>query len=316
MFCINPGIVPLCVKQRYDLFIVNSYEQPTSQLAMLTLTILNRRWALANERPGINAHSRVRNVLRKAALCVPRRFASCAIGVGGQAAKAFGALFGDGRQSYSLPYVFDMAPFLAVKPTPIHKVVRFGFSGQLIARKGVDILCDAAASLFERRANAELLIAGDGPERWRVTQLMAQFPNRVHQLGYIPFDERSRVYDSMHVFVFPSRHDGWGMVVHEAMACGLPVISSNHVGAAHDLVTDGIHGFLLKHLSPQALLGAMEFFLEHPQQLRTFGERAREAAKRYSPQWAVRKLLAIAQGESEEGLIATEAEPSKGIAVP
>ncbi len=313
-FCLNPGIVSLCVRERYDLFIVNSYDQPTSQLAMLTLSLLNRRWALANERPGINAHSRVRNALRQAVLSVPKHFAPCAIGVGKLAAHAFAELFGDARPSYSLPYLFDLEPFLAVPPPPLDRTLRFVFSGQLIARKGVDILCRAAASLFESGADAELAIAGDGPERWRIDQLRSRFPNRVHHLGYVPFDERERVYSGAHVLVFPSRHDGWGMVVHEAMACGLPVISSHAVGAAHELVADGINGFMVEPGSSAAVLEAMRFFINHRMEIRIFGERARKAAKRYTPQWGVRELLAIIEGRRETAAgIAIKETDSKTI---
>jgi glycosyltransferase involved in cell wall biosynthesis len=311
-FCVNPEIIRVCIKECYDLFIVNSYDQPTSQLAMLTLSIFKRRWALANERPGINAHSFLRNTLRKVALSVPKHYAPCAIGVGALAARAFADLFGDGRPSYSLPYVFDMEPFLAVTSPPMDRGVRFAFCGQLIRRKGVDILCRAAAAIFETTPDAELVIAGDGPERWQIDQLRFRFPNRVHHLGYVPFDERERIYSGAHVFVFPSRHDGWGMVVHEAMACGLPVISSHAVGAAHDLVIDGINGFMVEPGSSAAVTGAMQYFVNHRTEIPIFGERARQAAQRYTPQWGVRELIAIIEGRRDAGApIATTDKDNK-----
>jgi glycosyltransferase involved in cell wall biosynthesis len=297
--CFNPGIVTICARGNYDLFIVNGWDQPTNQLAMLTLNCLRKRWALAGERPGFNSNSAVRNFLRSFALASAKHGASCAIGVGDLAKRDFQRLLGDGRMAYSVPYLFDLVKFLALPlPSVGTGPVRFLFSGQLIPRKGIDILCDATDRLFAAYPNTYLTVMGTGPELYKLERLSANYPGRVNLKGFLPFDYRAEGYRDAHVFVFPSRYDGWGMVVHEAMACGLPVIGSNTTGAAYELVENNVNGFTLGSLNPTSYFDAMKHFVENRDRIGQFGLRAREKASTYTPQWGADELLKIVSRES------------------
>ena len=84
------------------------------------------------------------------------------------------------------------------------------------------------------------------------------------------------------VFVLPSRHDGWGVVVNEACAAGLPVISTSAVGSARDLLVDGSNGFVLARDDVAGLAEKMSFFAANPDQIRVFGDRSRERAAAFS----------------------------------
>ena len=91
----------------------------------------------------------------------------------------------------------------------------------------------------------KLIVAGDGPEKHRIERLRAQFPERVTFHGFLPFDGRLSAFAESDVLIFPSNHDGWGVAVHEAMASGMPVISSSAVGSAIHLIEDGESGFVI-----------------------------------------------------------------------
>jgi len=293
-FCFNPPIVGLCIREKFDLFVVNNFEQPTSQTAMAALAVLGRRWAIAGERPGLNPHSLARNVLRNAALWLPRMYADCAIGVGRLATQSFKTLFNDGRNCYSIPYLIDLEPFLSLQmPEPRLKEVNFLFIGQLIPRKGIDVLCAAAEKLFATGVSGRLSVVGNGPERFRIDRLREQFPERVGFQSFISFDERFKAYADAHVLVFPSRHDGWGAVVHEAMARGMPVITSNTVGATHDLIEDRRNGLIVKPNDAEDYCRAMLFFAQHPNEVAAFGARARAKAGEYTPQMGVETLATL-----------------------
>lgn len=134
----------------------------------------------------------------------------------------------------------------AVAPT------RYLYVGRLIETKGLDVLLEA----FRQVEGGELWVAGDGPLRGMVDSAAAQDP-RIRVVGYVEGDALADVYRQADVFVLPSLYEAWGLVVHEALAYGLPVIASDQVGAADDLIDPGTNGYVVRAGSPQPLAEAM-----------------------------------------------------------
>jgi glycosyltransferase involved in cell wall biosynthesis len=128
----------------------------------------------------------------------------------------------------------------------------FFFPGQLIERKGIRELLSAFASLDF----GELWIAGAGPLRPTVEEAAAS-DRRLTFLGYLDWDELHRCYEACDVVVFPSRYDTWGMVVNEALAHGKRIVTTSEVGAATDLVVDGMNGLIVPPGDSIALAEAM-----------------------------------------------------------
>jgi glycosyltransferase involved in cell wall biosynthesis len=87
----------------------------------------------------------------------------------------------------------------------------------------------------------EFLIAGDGPLRADVAARAAGVEG-VRLLGYVPFLDLPSLYAAADLFVHPVREERWGVSVAEALACGLPVVTSDRVGASYDLLTPGRNG--------------------------------------------------------------------------
>jgi glycosyltransferase involved in cell wall biosynthesis len=89
-----------------------------------------------------------------------------------------------------------------------------------------------------------LVIAGDGPSRSELEAFVsARRMERVRFLGYVPYPELPSLYAASDLFLHPAREERWGVSVAEALACGLPVITSSRVGAARDLLAPGENGF-------------------------------------------------------------------------
>jgi glycosyltransferase involved in cell wall biosynthesis len=89
-----------------------------------------------------------------------------------------------------------------------------------------------------------VLVAGDGPERGQLERLAANLaPGRARFLGYIPYARLPALYAAADLFVHAAREERWGVSVAEALACGLPVVSSSRVGAGYDLVESGRNGW-------------------------------------------------------------------------
>lgn len=116
--------------------------------------------------------------------------------------------------------------------------------GQLIERKGLKELFLIYARVLAERPDAYLLITGEGPLK-RSLELEAQEKGwtHVHFVGHVAPDQLHRVYALGDVFVFPTRYDCFGLVLSEAMAAELPVVSSIHAAATKDLVREGETGF-------------------------------------------------------------------------
>jgi glycosyltransferase involved in cell wall biosynthesis len=129
---------------------------------------------------------------------------------------------------------------------------RYLFVGQLIDRKGIRPLLDAFSSL-ER---GELWIVGDGPLH-RDVEAAAWRDPRIRMPGHLEPDELARLYASADVLVLPSLYEVWGLVVNEAMQFGLPVVVTDQVGAAVDLVVPEVTGAVVPAGSSDFLAEAM-----------------------------------------------------------
>ena len=122
---------------------------------------------------------------------------------------------------------------------------RIVYSGRLVDVKRVDLLIDAFAAIVAERPEWDLVIVGDGPLRATLEARAAPLAGRVTWAGFID-DQRtvSGIYRSCDVLVLPSDYEPWALVVNEAAAAGLAIVSSDVVGAAAELVRDGVNGRL------------------------------------------------------------------------
>jgi len=113
--------------------------------------------------------------------------------------------------------------------------ILFLYLGRLESFKGLQDLFDAFLNLRSRRKDIALLLAGSGSLESFVRETSAAL-RAVHFLGHLTGPDVWRAYCASDVFVLPSRREPWGLVVNEAMACGLPVIVSDAAGCIDDLV--------------------------------------------------------------------------------
>lgn len=117
------------------------------------------------------------------------------------------------------------------------------YSGRLVEVKRVDLLIDAFAAIADSRPEWDLLIVGDGLLR---SQLESRVPSRLRNrfvwTGFLQESECATAYHAAEFLVLPSEVEPWALVVLEALAAGRPVVASDAVGAAYDLVADRKNG--------------------------------------------------------------------------
>ena len=144
---------------------------------------------------------------------------------------------------------------------------------RLVADKALDTLIRAAAATGP---GVVTIVVGEGPERGRLEALARELGSRVVFTGAIAWDRIVEVYAASDVFALVSRHEPWGVVVNEAAACGLPLVLSDHVGAAHDLLRSGENGVLVPLDDVAATTAALSELAGDESLRLRFGERSRE----------------------------------------
>ncbi len=116
----------------------------------------------------------------------------------------------------------------------------FLFVGRLAPEKGLPELLRAFRAYHSNStAPAELLVVGTGPLEYLVHGHLG-----VRHLGFVQSKDLPKLYASAWCFILPSRREPWGVVIQEAAAAGLPIIATNHCGAATWFLRDGANGFL------------------------------------------------------------------------
>jgi glycosyltransferase involved in cell wall biosynthesis len=134
--------------------------------------------------------------------------------------------------------------------------------GRLSEQKGFDILLDAFAML--KNNNLDLVILGEGELREALTEQARELgiSERVHMPGFL--DTPMAVLRKAEAFVLSSRWEGFGNVLVEALAAGVPVISTDCPGGPRAILEDGAHGHLVPYDDPGALAEGINHALEQP----------------------------------------------------
>jgi glycosyltransferase involved in cell wall biosynthesis len=145
-----------------------------------------------------------------------------------------------------------------------------GFVGRLVHQKGADLALEAFAKARQRHPRSRLVIVGDGPERRRLEAQAERLAltDSVIFTGWV--DDASSLMPAFDMVVAPSRWEGFGLVILEAMGRSLPVIASQ-AGAFPEIVADEQTGLLVPSESPDALANAMESLLGAPDRAADMG---------------------------------------------
>ena len=156
-------------------------------------------------------------------------------------------------------------------------VFRVVFVGGITLRKGIQYLLQAASEL--NLPKFEVVLAGR-PEP-EFLPVLTKYQVHFEYAGRIPQTTLPEFYSQGSVFVLPSVEDGFGMVVVEAMACGLPVLCTTHTGAA-DIVRDGVDGFVVPARNVEILKEKIIYLYEHEDERKEMGLRARQRARDFT----------------------------------
>jgi colanic acid/amylovoran biosynthesis glycosyltransferase len=184
------------------------------------------------------------------------------------------------------------------KSPPADGVWQFLQASRLISKKGLDLTLEAFARITERYPKAQLVIAGEGPllEPLKQKTMALRIADCVRFTGFLEQDALREIMHRSHIFIHPSRQTGSGdregipNAMLEAMACGLPVVSTHH-GGIPEAVTHEKSGLLVEEDDIQALTAALERITTQQGLMEQLSAGAREeVVTKFSPQSQTRQL--------------------------
>jgi glycosyltransferase involved in cell wall biosynthesis len=176
------------------------------------------------------------------------------------------------------------------------RAVVFAFAGKLIDKKRPLDFIRAVARAQSEEPNLGGLIIGDGPLRSACEQEIKRSGATVRLAGFLNQSEIVAGYCAADALVLPS--DGgetWGLVVNEAMACGLPCLVSDHVGCGPDLIANQGTGAIFRLADVEQLAGTMAAWARDGAHVSSMGAQARKLSTSFTPEIAARATFEMCQ---------------------
>jgi len=182
-----------------------------------------------------------------------------------------------------IPVGIDLERIKRIPPSPSGADVLF--AGRLIYEKRIDLLLHAIALIKAELPTISCIIIGDGPERRALEDLARRLGimKNVMFTGFVDQDGLIAYMKSSRVFVLPSEREGFGLVIIEANACKLPVVSIRHDrSAVRELVQDGVNGFLVSTVSPNEIANVMLRLIRDDELRARLAENGFEMSRKYA----------------------------------
>jgi glycosyltransferase involved in cell wall biosynthesis len=275
----------------FDFVILSSYTSAIGQWLMRS-RLREQRWLFWGERLRLQASAWKRFVQDK--LTAPLARATGIVGVGHAAENDYRHRF-PRTFHFCIPYYCDVSHFLAQgrRPVPASEITFF-FCGQMNRRKGVDLLLTAFDRLVGKGLNVHLLLVGREAELPQfLRQISPASCRRITYAGFQPPERLPEYFSKADVFVLPSRYDGWGVVVNQALAAGLPIVCSDSVGAGLDLVEENVNGLRFAAGNADELQRCMEQVAPNPDVASTWGQISRQKAQTLAPEAGAAKWIEV-----------------------
>lgn len=302
-------LVQAVIGGRFEVLVIFGYNSLTCQLAALAQLWLGRPVIFRDDQNLLEPRPLWKTILKT--VWLRRLFShSFALCVGSQNRRWFAHFGVPEERCYFAPHSVDnqrlqrLASLHSSDRNGLRK--RFGlpesgtpvilFVGRLIPKKAPFVLLHAYARVRESVPCA-LLYVGDGQLRPALEVEAKRLGlTDVHFAGFVGQDEIAAVYAAADMLVLPSvSNETWGLVVNEAMACRLPVITSDHVGCSADLVRDWVNGHVVHAGDVQALADAIGRVAASSCQRARFGAASNQIIQDWTPERTASGVLSAVE---------------------
>jgi glycosyltransferase involved in cell wall biosynthesis len=171
-------------------------------------------------------------------------------------------------------------PKKMTQPVPSRMKDLVAYVGRVKTYKSIDHFVHAVA-LIKRKRDIQAKIVGDGDALDSLKALAHRLDVSIDFPGFVPEDEKSRIYSAARVIVQPSIKEGWGLTAIEAQSCGTPVVCADSPGLREVVVHDET-GFLYKYGDIDEMAGRIVELLDDDRKWRQFSDAARNWSREFS----------------------------------
>ena len=284
-------------RNKFDVLILNGWQDFACQVGILLCKLTGRRYIIWSEST-VNEESWRRSLTLPLVKLMVRGADAC-IAIGTRSREYFEKLGAAPQKIFLAQYTVDVDHFTresrvgqseknAIKAKigiSTSKVILY--VGQFIERKGLKYLISAYNNLKKEIGDVSLVLVGYGPQKKQLeVQIGQKKIQDVFFKDHVELPEMPKMYAIADVFVLPSYEETWGLVINEAMAAGLPIVTTDKVGASEDLVRDSQNGFVVQARNSRALKLALEKIVTSEALRDKMGRKSREIIKDFTPERA------------------------------
>jgi len=275
-FFFNRGVLALFRNKKPALVIFSQYATPTSFMLALFCLIQKIPFVLWAERPGVTPEaelgilSSILTKMVRKCLLTPFNFGAAEIWpVGPLAEESYRNLLNRQREFCIVPLPLNLNDFtkIGIRNEVNCNNLRFVYVGELSKRKGFDLVLMAFETIAKKFNNYTLNVYGDGEARSELEALSEINPLIVYH-GFKELKEIPNVYAGTDIAICPSRHDGWGNNIIEALAAGTYVISTARADSSVFSINN-INGRILRSLDHNELSTLLSDILSDPDRFKS-----------------------------------------------
>ena len=266
-FC--PEVIKYLSSKKYDAIIVGIYASPTGMLAIEYMRMMKIPFLISSDGGLIKNDSKLKRAIKRHFM----KPAALWLSSGNETSKYLTYYGADKDKIYRYPFTSVKSDDIIKTPLSIKEknVLKQKLKlngnrvvvgvGQFIYRKGWDVLLTAAENID---TSIHIYIIGGAAKEEYINYIKEHGLKNVHFVGFKSKEELAEYYKAADLFVLPTREDIWGLVINEAMAYGLPVITTNKCNAGLELVSDET-GRIIDTDNPDQLYSAINEILSLPE---------------------------------------------------
>lgn len=277
------GVIKL-LKEQWDIIVISGYATPTGMIAITYLSIIGKKFAISADGGMIKNDNGIKYKIKKWLISKASWWLST-----GKVTTEYLVHYGA-----KISEVFEY-PFASVRACDMGKITKnktdvrtnLGIQekfvvisvGQFVERKGFDVLIKSCSLL---RGDIGVYIIGGRPTE-QYNKIIEELKlENITFVGFKTQEELRKYYMAADLFVLPTREDIWGLVVNEAMASGLPVITTNKCVAGLSMINDGKNGWIIPTEEYSTLADKINVFFGSEEKMHEMSSEAIQRAKEYS----------------------------------
>lgn len=255
---ICPSIIKYLSKGKYDVIVIGFFASPTGMMAIEHMRIRHIPFVLSSDGGMVKNDAGIKHKIKQHFISAASAWLST-----GKTTTEYLTYYGaDPKRVYIYPFTSVMAEDILKQPLTITEKQEYrkllGMKedkvilsvGQFIYRKGYDVLLKACKQLD---SSIGVYIVGGKPTEEYLNLKEQLDLEHVHFVNFMTKNKLANYYKAADLFVLPTREDIWGLVVNEAMAYGLPVITTTKCVAGIEMVKDGVNGQIIPVEDVEAL---------------------------------------------------------------